>query len=112
MQPAALSAAEAAQFLGVSERTLHNLRRSPDFPAPRVVGGRNRWLAFELVTYLESRPRAAPAAEPPQLARSTKRSLIAPKPETWPPPPGTTLRLRRSPSRQKAVAADDISRPA
>jgi len=82
----ALSARDAAVLLGISERTLHNLRASPDFPAARIVGGRNRWLTTELQAFLESRPRATVGAEPPQLRGTRKRPSLSPTPSQWPVP--------------------------
>lgn len=85
MQTAALTAVQSAAYLNISERRLHQLRDDSDFPRPRLVGGRNRWLIEELEAYLRSRPIAEPQPEPPQLSGSTKRKpIIEPKPETWP----------------------------
>lgn len=85
MQAAALTVVQSAAYLNISERRLHQLRADPDFPKPRVVGGRNRWLIEELATYLRSRPVAKTQPEPHQLARTTKRKpTIQPKPEVWP----------------------------
>lgn len=80
---AALSAAQAAQFLNVSERRFHQLRHDPAFPKARAIGTRIRWVADELVAYLKALPPAQKRAEPDQLKHSRKVRL-APKPEAWP----------------------------
>ena len=107
----ALSAKDAAALLDISERSFHERRKDLAFPKARLVGGRLRWVRKELEEWLVAQPSVDALPEPPQLARSAKRPLITPKPEAWPPPPGTTLHLRRAPTKRKPVAADDISRP-
>lgn len=82
---AALSAAQAAQFLNISERQFHQLRHDPEFPRARAIGTRNRWVSEELIAYLKALPPALKRAEPYQLRQSKKRR-VEPKPETWPVP--------------------------
>lgn len=81
----ALSAAQAAQFLNVSERQFHKLRLNPAFPSARFIGTRKRWVAEELVAYIKALPAAQKQAEPEQLRQSRKRHF-EPKPEAWPVP--------------------------
>jgi len=70
--PLLISAASAAQIMGISKRMLHYLRKREDFPKPIVLGPRAvRWRRQEIEAWVaglavESRQRI----EPPQLARS------------------------------------------
>ncbi len=114
MQPATLSATDAATHLGLSERKFHGLRKDPAFPKPRLIGSRNRWLRDELNQWILELPVSARLPEPRQLSHSAKRRpTIEPKPELWPTPTsaGSFTGLTRD---LKAVArarrlADQIS---
>lgn len=87
LPPAALSAPQAAAYVGISERQFHLFRNLPSFPRPRVIGNRNKWLRTELDRFVEMLPLAEPRTEPHQLALSTKRKpKIEPRPEVWPAP--------------------------
>ena len=111
--PAAFSANGSAQYIGDSERGLHNRRKTDaTFPKPRLIGGRLRWLREELDAWLRAQPVAESQPEPPQLARSTKRSFITPKPEAWPPPPSAAERVTTASRRRKAIPAGASSRAA
>lgn len=69
--PIAVSVAGVAAMLGVSERTVHDLRRTdPTFPLPRDLTGRGtclRWSVDELAAWLHARPTHETVTEPPQL---------------------------------------------
>lgn len=82
---AALSAAQAAQFLNISERRFHQLRHDPAFPKARMIGSRNRWITDELLAYLKALPAAEMLLEPKQL-RHSKKFRATPKPDAWPLP--------------------------
>jgi predicted DNA-binding transcriptional regulator AlpA len=87
LQPASLTANQAATYIGVSERHFHLLRKTPAFPKPRVIGSRNRWLRLELDQFIASQPFGEPRPEPQQLSGSAKhKSNIEPRPEVWPMP--------------------------
>lgn len=107
----ALSAEDAAALLDISERSFHERRKEPAFPKARLVGGRLRWVRAELEAWLVAQPTVDTLPEPHQLARSTKRTRITftPRPEAWPPPPGSGGRLAKAPRRRKTVAADDAA---
>lgn len=112
MQPAAFGARGAAEYIGDSERKFHTRRKTdPTFPKPRLTGGRLRWLREELDTWLRVQPVAEPQREPPQLAGSTKRSYIAPKPEMWPPPPGVAERMARASGKRQSATSSDPAHP-
>ena len=65
-----LSAIEAAQTLGISERLFHELRHTERFPAPVLLSERCvRWRHDDLAKYIEALPTAAPRPEPTQLRR-------------------------------------------
>ena len=96
-----------------SERALHYKRKTdPTFPTARLICGRPRWSLAEIDSWAASQPTVKPQPEPPQLARSTKRSQFTPKPEAWPPPPGAAERMVRPQHNQHVTVADDASRSA
>jgi|JI10StandDraft_1071094.scaffolds.fasta_scaffold1390701_1 predicted DNA-binding transcriptional regulator AlpA len=67
---------QAAEFLGVGERTFADLIGQPWMPAPIILGPRlRRWSRAELVKALTERaPRSdGKQPEPKQLARSRGR---------------------------------------
>jgi predicted DNA-binding transcriptional regulator AlpA len=69
--PVLLSAPQAAQLLGISERRFHELRREPGFPAAVLLGARCvRWHRDELAAYAKSLPRVTLMPEPQHLRRS------------------------------------------
>ena len=69
--PMLLSADAGADFIGVSERLFHELRREPDFPRAVVVSKRCvRWKREELAAYVEKLPTVGAQPEPLQLHRS------------------------------------------
>ena len=69
--PVLLSASQAAQLLGISERKYHELRHEPDFPAAVLLGARFvRWHRDELTTYARSLRRVALLPEPMHLRQS------------------------------------------
>lgn len=86
MRSIALSALQAAEYINISERAFHSLRKRPAFPQPRAVGGRLRWLAAELDEYVRALPPAPPSAEPRQLRGTRKEQALSPTPEAWPVP--------------------------
>jgi predicted DNA-binding transcriptional regulator AlpA len=66
--PVLLSAPQAAQLLGISERRFHELRREAGFPQAVVLGLRCvRWHRTELVEYARSLPRVSLLPEPLHL---------------------------------------------
>ena len=66
----ALTATQAADYLSVSERQFHNLRKRPGFPAGKMLGKRNvRWPVSALDAWVADQPDAQQAPEPAQLAR-------------------------------------------
>lgn len=69
-----LDAAEAAQYLGVSERKFHDMRGTEGFPAAVSLGARSvRWRTADLEAYVQSLPNG-PRAEPKHLADPEVRS--------------------------------------
>ncbi len=80
----AVSAQDAAATLAISERKFHDLRNDPEFPKPRLIGNRLRWLLAELESWLVRQPAIGSLPEPPQLRGTQKRQSLAPKPEAWP----------------------------
>ena len=69
-QPVAVSVAEAARLLGVSERAIYVMRKSPGFPQARLLSPRApRFLVAELLEWAARQPGANTRHEPPQLAR-------------------------------------------
>lgn len=65
-----VSVTDAADLLGVSERTIHELRRRPDFPKPVELGRRCvRWHLEELRAWATELPRQQILEEPSQLAQ-------------------------------------------
>ncbi len=64
-----VSAVEAADSLGVSERKFHELRKDPAFPKPVSLGGPRclRWRTDQLGSWAHSLPVAAPAPFPEHL---------------------------------------------
>lgn len=66
-----VSAAEAADILGVSERKFHELRHDPKFPAAVNLGPRcNRWRVAELQSYVDSLEPVPLVSEPAHLKGS------------------------------------------
>ena len=67
--PLSVPAAEAAELIGVSERSFHDLRRREGFPAPiRLFGPlRPRWRVADLCAWVESLPELEPQPMPTQL---------------------------------------------
>jgi predicted DNA-binding transcriptional regulator AlpA len=66
--PVLLSAPQAAELLGISERRFHELRREASFPQAVLIGQRCvRWHRSELVEYAQSLPRVSLLPEPPHL---------------------------------------------
>jgi excisionase family DNA binding protein len=53
--PILYTVAELASMLRVDERTLRELRRSGEFPAPIMIGTRPRWRRVEIEEWLASR---------------------------------------------------------
>lgn len=50
-----LSAVEAANIIGVSERKYHALRKNPDFPKPTVLGPRClRWHVEDIQNWVRN----------------------------------------------------------
>lgn len=80
----AVAAEDAAELLGISERSFHARRREPGFPKPRQIGGRLRWLCSELSDWAVEQPTVDTLPEPPQLRGTRKRQSFAPAPEAWP----------------------------
>jgi len=78
-----LSAKDAAEAFGISERLFHALRGDSTFPQPRpmAAGGRClRWSVAELRAWFDSRPRLAKQPEPSQLAgRKYKSGELVPR---------------------------------
>ena len=74
--PALLTAAQAAEVFGVSERTFHSLRVAGLTPAPVELGPRLlRWPRAELEAAVVNLPRrSAPAAMPKRLAEGKARA--------------------------------------
>lgn len=72
-QPARLllTAPQAAEWIGVSERFFHTMRAAGQVPPPVVLGPRClRWIRDELAAAVLALPRQdEPAPEPPQLRR-------------------------------------------
>ena len=69
--PMLLSADEGADFIGVSERLYHQLRREPNFPRAVLLSRRClRWKREELAAYVEKLPTVGAQPEPLQLRRS------------------------------------------
>ena len=57
-QTLTFGARDVQAALSCSRWKIWNLERTdPEFPAARDVGGMKRWLASEIIAYLESRPR-------------------------------------------------------
>lgn len=68
-RPIALDARRAAEFLAISERKFHLLRKTPGFPAGRQVSPvQVRFLVSELEEWLAAQPVAG-KPEPVQLTR-------------------------------------------
>lgn len=68
MHPTLLSVVHAAAFLGISERTFHNLRRRPGFPAPVSLGKRAlRWRRSDLDEYVRTLESVPPSPPPAHL---------------------------------------------
>ena len=66
--PVLLSAPQAAQLLGISERRFHELRRDPKFPAAVLLGPRCvRWHRAELIEFAQRLPRVSLLGEPAHL---------------------------------------------
>jgi excisionase family DNA binding protein len=53
--PILFTVAELASMLRIDERTLRELRRSGEFPAPIMIGTRPRWRRVEIEEWLASR---------------------------------------------------------
>ena len=71
MTPAYLNAHQAAAYLGVGLRTIHKLRKSPDFPKPRNFGDRStRWKLADLEAWADAQPCVDGRAEPAGLTRA------------------------------------------
>lgn len=72
--PVLLDAPAVAVLLGVSERTVHILRRDATFPRAIQLGTRCvRWCRAEIEAWLAARPRQAEPNEPPQLRAARAR---------------------------------------
>lgn len=70
-----LSAIEAAQTLGISERLFHELRHTDRFPAPVLLSERCvRWRHDDLAKYIEALPTVGPRPAPVHLRRVRKSS--------------------------------------
>jgi predicted DNA-binding transcriptional regulator AlpA len=68
-----VDAVDAADLLGVSERTFHTLRKRPGFPRPIALLGprRPRWRTVDLYHWINAVPTIdVDAPEPGRLARS------------------------------------------
>lgn len=70
VSPVGLDVSQAAQLIGVGVSTFYGLRRDdPSFPAPREIAPNvARYLAHELLAWLDSRPKVERAPEPAQLS--------------------------------------------
>lgn len=69
LAPVALDAAEAAQYLRISDSLLEKLVREGQFPQPRQVSGRRVvYLVSELNEWLYSRPVSSIAPPPSRKA--------------------------------------------
>lgn len=85
MRKLLVDAADAAELLGRSERTFHELRKQVGFPAP--VGGLGkrmvRWRTADLEAWVAALPAATATAEPTQLkaGKARKAPAWAPVPE-------------------------------
>lgn len=79
LEPLFLNARQAAELLGVSERTLHAMRARGTLPAPVQLAERAlRWNRQELISHvLTKAPRVVGAAEPEQLASVRLRGRAA-----------------------------------
>lgn len=68
-----VSAVEAGEVLGTSERQIHILRKRADFPRPVLLSPRTvRWFLDELEAWAKSQPRHEVVVEPAQLSRTHK----------------------------------------
>ena len=69
-EPVAVNVAGAARLLGVSERAVYTMRKTPGFPQARLLSPRApRFLVAELIDWAAKQPPANLRNEPPQLAR-------------------------------------------
>jgi predicted DNA-binding transcriptional regulator AlpA len=75
-----VDAVRGAQLLGVSERSFHELRRRPEFPAPIALFGTRtrRWRVADLLEWLANVPSAATQPSPPQLLAGKARKRARP----------------------------------
>ncbi|MBY0437379.1 MAG: hypothetical protein K2W80_04235 [Burkholderiales bacterium] len=73
--PLSVPAAEAAELVGVSERSFHDLRRRDGFPAPIKLFGplRPRWRVADLRAWVESLPELELQPTPLQLIEGKRR---------------------------------------
>lgn len=70
-----VSAVEAGEVLGTSERQIHILRKRVDFPRPVRFSPRCvRWFLDELEAWAKSQPRHEVVEEPAQLSRAHEAS--------------------------------------
>jgi predicted DNA-binding transcriptional regulator AlpA len=83
--PLSVAAAEAAELVGVSERSFHELRRREGFPAPiRLFGPlRPRWRVADLRAWVESLPELDSQPMPAQLLAGKQRKRAARKAAGW-----------------------------
>ena len=66
----AVSVADAARLLGISERAVYALRKCPNFPKARLLSPRApRFLVTELVQWASAQPGVSTHCEPPQLTQ-------------------------------------------
>jgi len=74
-QPLLMSAAQAAELIGVSKRTFHYLRKRADFPIKIMLGPRAvRWRRLEIEQWVAGLPPVPDALpEPNQLAVARNR---------------------------------------
>ena len=74
-QPLLMSAAQAAELIGVSKRTFHYLRKRADFPIKIMLGLRAvRWRRLEIEQWVAALPPVPETLpEPKQLAMARNR---------------------------------------
>ncbi len=73
MNKIAYTPLEAANMIGISERTLHTLRKRKEFPSPVMFGHSIRYTHKDLEDWVNKLPRVTEMApQPPQLVGTVK----------------------------------------
>lgn len=75
--PLLLDAKAAAEYLGISERLLYELRKRPGFPPTIVLSDSGRVVRYrrtDLEAYVSSQTAARAMPEPTQLAAGKRRA--------------------------------------